>query len=329
MKISLILPTYNVANYLPACLESCIMQDLGTTEYEIIIVIDGSKDNSFEIAQKYQSQHPQIKITVRENGGLSAARNTGLKQATGDYVWFIDPDDYIKSNCLKDIYKTLSSENLDCLWIQWQEVDENYKELPPYTKHFLKENFQVFDGRSFIKNILSSSLYAWSFIFRKDFLLKNDLKFTEGMYYEDTDFAFKALPLISRIKLYHSICYFYLQRNNSIVHSFNQKKLSDICYNIINAYQLSQEEKDDNIKRFYVRSYSAFWLLSIKESAKKEKFKSYLDYLKEIEKRIHFEKIISHGNIKNKLLILVYNTLGLKVTFYVAHFFQKLGKHLH
>ena len=106
-KISLILPVYNVELYLPKCIESCLNQDLPKTEYEMIIVIDGSSDNSLSVARKYQQKYGCISIVEQSNGGLSSARNTGLKHATGEYVWCIDTDDYINENILKGIVTQL------------------------------------------------------------------------------------------------------------------------------------------------------------------------------------------------------------------------------
>ena len=113
MLLSIILPVYNVEAYLGRCINSCLCQDLPKDNYEIIVVIDGSPDNSIEVARRFQSDNDNVKIVVRENGGLSAARNTGLEAASGDYVWFIDSDDYIEENILGDIVRNLQSNQLD------------------------------------------------------------------------------------------------------------------------------------------------------------------------------------------------------------------------
>ena len=103
MKISLIVPVYNVEKYIEKCLLSCLKQDIPQSDYEIIVVNDGSPDSSLAIAERIAAAATNIIIVSQKNGGLSAARNTGLKIAKGDYIWFIDSDDTIKENCLKSI----------------------------------------------------------------------------------------------------------------------------------------------------------------------------------------------------------------------------------
>ena len=132
MLLSLILPVYNVEEYLGRCIESCLNQDLPKSEYEIIVVIDGSPDNSIDVAKRYQKKNKNIKIITRENGGLSAARNTGLQVASGDYVWFIDSDDAITENSLKGIYEEMTRHSLEVLWLKWHNMNEFQERVPLY-----------------------------------------------------------------------------------------------------------------------------------------------------------------------------------------------------
>ena len=110
-KLSLIIPMYNVELYIEKCLNSCINQDLSADEYEIIIVNDGSKDNSLSIAESIAQKHNNVRIITQTNGGLSSARNTGLINSRGEYIWFIDSDDWIEPNVLKELYTTASNNN--------------------------------------------------------------------------------------------------------------------------------------------------------------------------------------------------------------------------
>ena len=115
MKLTIIIPIYNVEPYIKRCLMSCILQDssLGE-EYEIICVNDGTKDKSAEIAKEIALSYNGVVVIDQENGGLSSARNTGLSYARGEYVWFVDSDDYIEENCLPRILSYLN-EDLDIL----------------------------------------------------------------------------------------------------------------------------------------------------------------------------------------------------------------------
>lgn len=310
MLLSLILPVYNVEAYLGKCIESCLHQDLPKSDYEIIVVIDGSPDNSIDVAKHYQEHNDNIKIVVRENGGLSAARNTGLKAASGEYVWFIDSDDYITEKVLSGIIQALKNGILDALWIGWEDVDEKDFTIPPFAPHYYHENEATMTGKEFMAKVLSNYLYAWSFIYKRSFLLDHHLLFTEGMFYEDTDFAFRSLPKVHRIRMYNKVCYHYLQRENSIVHITNLKKLEGICQNCISA-TTALKECDNSLRRFYQMCFTAFYMFFVKEVLKSKK-SDFADYLVD-QSAIHkFGKVSMYGNIKTKMIGLLYNLVGVK-----------------
>ena len=123
-KISLIVPVYNVEDFVARCLNSLLEQNMSYEDYEIIIVNDGSTDSSLEIIQPYLEKYPNCKLIDKPNGGLSSARNAGLNVALGEYIWFVDSDDFIMPNLLDDLYKECSSNDLDVLWMEWRRVSE-------------------------------------------------------------------------------------------------------------------------------------------------------------------------------------------------------------
>ena len=137
MKLSIIVPVYNVADFLTKCLESLLAQDLPQNEYEIIVVNDGSTDNSGEIAQQYADKYANIKLINQANQGLSGARNTGIKHAKGEHIQFVDSDDYIEENVLGGLMKQVEQEDLDVLRFKYQNVRINntfkeYEIFKPY-----------------------------------------------------------------------------------------------------------------------------------------------------------------------------------------------------
>lgn len=312
MKFSLILPVYNVEKYLPKCLDSCLQQELSLKEYEIIVVIDGSPDHSLQIAKQYQAQYPNIKIVEQANGGLSAARNTGLRHAMGEYVWFIDSDDCITANVLNNIYAALTADCLECLWIRWNNVNEEYQTSPLYDLNINRISETVHTGYDFMKYVLGIYLYAWSFIYRRDFLLDNRLFFKEGMYYEDTEFAFRALPLLKRIRLYNSVCYKYVNRSNSIVNTINEKKLEDICMNMTIAHQFYIQANDYALKQFYFKCYSSFLLLVMKETVKSRNT-LLKDRVHRVVKRESMKKVFPAGSVGMRMIGHIYNVYGFNV----------------
>ena len=322
MQISLILPVYNVEEYLGKCIESCLSQNLPRSEYEIIIVIDGSTDNSIQVAKRYQSENDNIRIVERENGGLSAARNTGLKEARGKYIWFIDSDDYIQKNVLVDIVRQMNQLNLDSLWIGWEDVDEHGVAIPPFAKHAYSKRSDVMTGHDFMTNVLNNYLYAWSFIYKAEFIRHHQLSFTEGMYYEDADFAFRSLPLLSRIQLYDKKCYYYLQRKGSITSYMNKKKLNDIAKNCITTSTLLKS-CDRPLKRFYQICYTSYYMLFLKEVLKSGN-KDFKHFLVEQTALNKFGKVSMFGNLNTKIIGAIYNVLGVKLCLYILSKFIRV-----
>lgn len=326
MKISLILPVYNVEAYLGQCIETCLHQDLPLSDYEIIVVIDGSPDHSIDISKKYQEANENIKIISTPNGGLSKARNIGLQAASGDYVWFIDSDDYIKENVLGDIVNRLQDNQLDALWLDWQDVNEAKEVLPPFAPHAYGNSQGIYTGKEFMEKILSNFLSAWSFVYRRQFLLEHNLLFTDGMFYEDSDFAFRSLPLVQRIQQYGQVCYYYLQREGSIVHTISMKKLEDISTNCVSATTaIRQLGGGGNLKRFYKVCYTAFYMLFVKEVLKANN-KEYANFLIEQTKIHGFGKVCMYGNMKTKLIGALYNMFGIKMTYKIMNILLHLHK---
>lgn len=233
IKFSIILPVYNVENYLKECIDSCENQDLPKDEYEIIAINDGSTDSSLGILQDLSLNYKNIKIVSQSNKGLSEARNRGLRESKGEYVWFIDSDDFIKNNILNTVYCFLSDNDLDAIHIGYQMVDiQKEKKYKPSIDYFNK----ITDGLFFLTSILKEQFYAWSFIFKRNCLLQNEFKFTPGIIYEDIDSIPILMLKFKRVASVNETMYYYRQRHNSIVHSVNYKMIDDL-FNICLKYK--------------------------------------------------------------------------------------------
>lgn len=226
LKLSIIVPLYNSEKYLPKCLDSLLNQDIQKQDYEIILVDDGSPDSSRQIAEEYASHHSNITVLSQPNKGTSGARNTGIRQATGKYLYFVDPDDYILENSLSVILRKMEEEDLDALRFGYVEVDENYRptksckhpEDPDYSS-------QLMDGCSFMAERLGIACYVWSFLFRTSLLKENDLFFYEGDYFDDTPWMPRVLSLAERVDSIDYKRHFYLIRSNSLVQSVSDKSI--------------------------------------------------------------------------------------------------------
>lgn len=226
---------YNVEKFLAKCILSCENQNISKKEYEIICVNDGSLDSSAIIAEEIAKQYNNIIIINQENQGLSVARNTGLSNAKGDYVWFVDSDDWIEENCLRRIVSKLSN-NLDILQLQYRHVW-----LEPYTiKEF--SPILVKGVKSGIEVTLEGGLPAPApfCIYRRFFLLDNDLKFIPGIYHEDSEFKPRVVYLAEKITSDDVVSYNYFQRQRgSIMSSFSVKRANDILFVNCNLYKFS------------------------------------------------------------------------------------------
>ena len=221
MKLSIVVPIYNVAPYLRKCVDSLITQDI--SDYEIILVDDGSTDNSGAIADEILNTHSQspiancqIKVVHQLNGGLSAARNSGIKIAQSDYILFVDSDDYLQPNCLGDLIAQAEIDELDVLRFRYQNVDEKGEVFAPYKDMTNYNDYSSIptDGLSFLNERMGTQCYAVQFILRRELALQE--QFTPDIYFEDTDWTPRMLLRAKRVASTDLVVYNYLWREGSI-----------------------------------------------------------------------------------------------------------------
>ena len=263
-KLSIIVPIYNVEAYLNKCIDSLLAQDMISSEYEIILVDDGSPDGCPQICDDYalKSQEsrvesremPVIRVVHRENGGLSAARNSGIEVAKGEYVMFVDSDDYLEPNVLGGLMEQVTRDNLDVLRYRLQYVrivesgesrvesrEQIYEVYNPYKSDPFKGNDyseEPTDGVSFLNSRMNTQCYAWQFVLRRELL--DGCIFTPGIYFEDTDWTPRMLSKAKRIASTDTIVYNYLVREGSITNAVNrskQKKVLDDKMHLISTMQ--------------------------------------------------------------------------------------------
>lgn len=224
MKISLIIPVYNVERYIEQCIMSCInQQDFPIDEYEVIVINDGSPDRSLEIINNINWHGIRHKIIVQENMGLSMARNNGLKVAEGEYVWFIDSDDWIAFDALKTISKYFTL-NVDAITINAANVkDEAYEKRFDYKL----DSSKIYSGKYLIKKHKWYCAAQFT-IYKKVFLSQNNLYFKPGIFHEDMEFTPRAYYFLESICVENTILYYTRQNPESITRKFNSKKNFDL-----------------------------------------------------------------------------------------------------
>lgn len=213
-RVSVVVPIYNVEQYLPQCVDSIISQTL--KEIEIILVDDGSPDSSGKIAEKYAKQDSRIKVLHKKNGGLSDARNFGMEAAIGEYISFIDSDDWIESNMLEDMYKASIKNNADV--VVAGEIIEYINE-----SYFIKETFEKFHIATNSNKIKKAVFHmcergvfnvVWNKIYKREFIVRNNYKFIkDAMPAEDIIFNCTVFSNIQSLVLMNTAYYHYAKRN--------------------------------------------------------------------------------------------------------------------
>lgn len=227
-KISIIVPIYNVEKYLPKCIDSILSQTF--SDFELILVDDGSPDNCEEICDNYANIDSRIRVVHKENGGLSAARNTGIEMAKGQYLGFIDSDDYIDEKMYEVLYTNAISFSSDIIVCDFLKVFEDETQIKSKSK--TNSKITHFTNKEALNQLYSKDKeQRWVIVCNKLFkrTLFTNLAFKVGKLYEDEFIAHKLLYSCSKVTLITEPLYYYVQRKNSIVGSaFSVKKLDRV-----------------------------------------------------------------------------------------------------
>lgn len=295
MKYSIIIPVYNVEEYLDRCLKSILNQTY--FNYEVIIVNDGSPDNSDNIIKSYEKEDKRFKGYKKVNGGLSDARNYGLKYATGDYLIFIDADDYIENNYLEKVNDVLErNKDIDVLKFKIKLVDEG-ENLIRMENGLNKEGVTSFE--ELVK--LEFLEPAWSYVYKLSFWKENNFTYLKGMIHEDFGLTPEILMKANKIYYLNSYLYNYVQRNGSIMSSNNKEKLHKKAYDMLYQYDRLIKINYNKDTKVY-KSFLANALISKTNTLDKEEQKKYKE---ELRKRKVIDNLID-DTLKRKIKKIIY-----------------------
>ena len=263
-KVSVIVPIYNVENYIEKCLETLVNQTL--EDIEIILVNDGSKDNSEVIAKRFLKNYPEkIVYLEKENGGLSDARNYGIPYAKGEYVAFLDSDDYVEKDMYEKMYTLAKKENSDMVQCNfyWEYIEEQKRKLGDLEEYQNKKEM-----------IVKGRVEAWNKLIRREVLENPDIRFPKGLRYEDVEFTYKLVPFINKVSFIKEPFVHYVQRGNSISNSQNERtgEIFDILDNVIKFYKEKNiyEEYKNELEYIYVKTLFCRSLARITQIANPE-----------------------------------------------------------
>lgn len=243
-KLTVIVPAYNVEKYIEKCLISLVNQTY--KKLKILVINDGSKDNTKEIIEEYEKKYNNLKLLNKQNGGLSSARNFGLENTKTEYVTFVDGDDYLELNTYEIIMKKIEEE-------QTELGIFNFKKI--YSNKIVnsKLNEKVYN-RNFLNYLFSKSkevdIIVCNKIFKTDIILKNKIYFENKAYFEDTGFIFRYLYFTKNISLIDLSLYNYIQREASITKTFN----SIIINSCETTYKLVKEfyKKNNEYEKYKI-----------------------------------------------------------------------------
>lgn len=237
-KLSIIVPVYQVENYIRACVESIFMQGLSDDDFEVILVNDGTRDDSFGRIADIIAKHQNILIVEQGNQGLSAARNTGLDKASGEYVLFLDSDDLLVANSLEPLLLDAFQHHADLVvanFIKQDDMGISEGARIPTTQY---RSCTVAGIDLFVNHLNPRECYVWRTLYRKSFLDAHDLRFIHGIYFEDVPFTTECyLKASSCVKTSH-IFYIYRQRPGSICSAISKEKVMGFHHGMARLWEL-------------------------------------------------------------------------------------------
>lgn len=302
-KVTLIVPVYNSEKYIGKCLDSILNQTYNN--YEILVVNDGSKDNSQKIINSYKEKYPdKITSIEQENKGVAKTRNESIKRATGDYIMFVDNDDYLDKDYIETFVKTIEEGNYDIVLGGYRRPNEEGKIIK--TLKLQDEEWSKF-----------MIMAPWAKIYRKSYLIENNIEFLSVNLGEDIYFNLKAMLISTKIKIIDYVGYNWFFNTKSVSNTTQKNikqlqvyELLDSCYNMVKDEGLL-EKKYDIIETHFTRYI--IWLISF--STKKlsysiisEEYDKLFKWLKDRFPDYRKNKMISYTQPKGELLSIRFMT---------------------
>ncbi len=307
--LSIIIPAYNTARFIGKCIESCENQDIPSIDYEIIIINDGSTDDTLQVVSKLQKQYLNIRVINQINQGQSVARNEGVKIAIGKYIWFVDSDDYIANNCLGMIIDIMEKNKLDALSIYSSPLyscedllNIDYKELEDIPS--------IKSGVQFLLEKKSVTVTPWGYVFNTDFWRDNKFFFTPNIYYEDALLIPIVISKCERIATVgsHISCYSYIDRSGSTMNSLPNVRKINGYISIVNAHlEYSKNIKNTELKKYFEDSASLYFIRGINMYFYYGKWSNVkVDFLKKVRTRPNKIFAKSFGGKVYQYIVLQY-----------------------
>ena len=323
MLFSIVIPVYNVAPYLHECVDSVLAQEF--TDYEIILVDDGSTDNSPSICDEYAEKYSQIKVIHKANGGLSDARNFGIKKAQGDYLMFLDSDDFWNGrNVLLDLHNIIKENNPDLIIHELSSFYNLEKIIPRKFKNKETQNFS-YNLKKDLKYLVNNDIYyaaAWNKIIKSEIVKANQLYFPKGKIHEDVAWCADIIPYISSYSLYKKPFYYYRKgREGSLTVQIRPKNIIDLI-DIISEKETLLSKFDGGLSYLSYNYYIYLNNVNLLEEELKQKY---------LRKLINLNYLLDYYprnilSLKGKIRLAFYKLLGIKFAGLIEYNIRKLLK---
>lgn len=253
--ISIIVPVYKVEKYLEKCIESILNQTY--KNLEIILVDDGSPDNCPQICDEYAKKDSRIVVIHQKNGGLSNARNTGLDIAKGEYIGFVDSDDYIAKDMYESLYNAMKDNCAQISICNFYNVNEKGEKVETEIEDEITENEIIFSKQEAVKEMLHDKIirgYVWTKLFKKDCF--ETLRFPDGKNYEDVAISIRCFEKADKIVGINKHEYYYLHREDSIDRTKTEKNIEDAIEISYERYKYVKENYPD------IEEYNVYALIT-------------------------------------------------------------------
>ncbi|BAO77198.1 glycosyltransferase [Winogradskyella sp. PG-2] len=335
MRLSIIIPVYNVVKFLPRCLDSILEQDIASDDYEILIIDDGSTDNSFDIANAYSKKYANLKVHSKKNGGVGTARNLGVSYSKGNYIYFIDPDDYLAKDVLKTLLEKIESNDLDIMtFISKRTTDQTLQHSE--TKKPELGLSSILNGESYIaENNYKNEV--WWYIIKREFLLDSKIKFIEGRWMEDAILTARLFLKANRMAHFsidahrHLIIEGSAMRNKEPSHYIkviDDNKNAALVFETLIQSLIKKNANSSCIKRLKTRQQSFIFFLMVRMLKSTINLKQVKTTIYEISKTNAYPLNIFPGNdyqgIRYTLLTRLFNHK--RAYYFIFRFFNPILK---
>ena len=318
-KLSIIIPAYNAEEYIENCLRSCVSQDLDATWYEILVINDGSRDNTEELVNKFSEAHPNVQLITQENQGNGAARNTGVKHANGDYIYFLDADDYIAEDTLGKLVFLVFEHDLDVLGFSSINVVDSEQKMAKQRP--MEVDMEVVQSGIDFLATYNYKAEVWWYLIKKSFYKKSGTTFYDRKFVQDSYLTPTLFSKAQRAAFIYLDVHRYRKSPNSITRRKTPEHLNrhfkDLSFSIATLYKLRKQLEAQKVnpmalKRLHAKQQRYVFIVIvrfIKSGLPIEQLKTMLSEYKDLEAypMDKFMSIPDYRSLSYRILTALFN----------------------